>query len=159
MTGRGQPQGLPLRWVMLSGRISRYLDRHRDEYYDRLLAVSRDDDWTGWSDFFLTAIAEQANDNLSRARSILALYDELKEWVVDETRSQYGVRALDWIFGKPVFRSSDFVKNSGIPMPTASRILRVLRDSDMLAVVSEARGRRPALLAFTKLLQAAEGSE
>ena len=139
--------------------ISGFLDQHRDEYYERLQAVSRDDDWTGWSEFFLTATAEQANVNLSRARSILALYDELKEWVVDETRSQYGVRALDWIFGKPIFLSSDFVGNSGIPGPTASRLLRVLRDSGMLDVVREARGRRPALLAFIRLLRVAEGSE
>ena len=139
--------------------ISGFLDQHRDEYYDRLLAVSREDDWTGWSQFFLTAIAEQANVNLLRAKSILTLYDELKNWVVDNTRSQYGIRALDWIFGKPIFLSSDFVGNSGIPAPTASRILRVLRDSDMLVVLSEARGRRPALLAFAKLLQLAEGSE
>ena len=139
--------------------ISGYLDQHRDEYYERLLAVSRDDDWTSWSEFFLAAVAEQANFNLSRARSILALYDEMKEWVVDETRSQYGVRALDWIFGKPIFRSSDFVGNSGIPTPTASRILRVLRGSDMLTVLSEARGRRPALLAFARLLRLAEGRE
>ena len=139
--------------------ISGFLDQHRDEYYERLQAVSRDDDWTGWSEFFLEAVAEQANTNLARARSILALYDELKEWVVDETHSQYGVRALDWIFGKPIFRSSDFVRNSDIPSPTASRILRVLRDSDMLAVLSEARGRRPALLALLRLLRLAEGSQ
>ena len=139
--------------------ISGFLDQHRDEYYERLLAVSRYDDWTGWSEFFLTAIAEQADVNLFRARNILALYNELKEWVVDETRSQYGVRALDWIFGQPVFRSSDFVGRSGIPAPTASRILRVLRNSDMLAALREARGSRPALLAFTRLLQLPEGSE
>ncbi len=139
--------------------ISGFLDQHRDEYYSRLLAVSRNDDWTGWSEFFLTAISEQANFNLSRARSILALYNELKEWVIDETRSQYGVRTLDWIFEKPIFRSSDFVGNSGIPAPTASRILRVLRDSDMLDTLSEARGSRPALLAFTRLLRLAEGIE
>ena len=89
----------------------------------------------------------------------MSLYDELKERVVDETRSQYGVRALDWIFAKPIFRSSDFVGSSGIPAPTASRILRVLRDSDMLTVLSAARGRRPALLAFSRLLRLAEGSE
>ena len=139
--------------------VSGFLDRHRDEYYDRLLAVSRDDDWTGWSEFFLAAIAEQANVNLSIAKSILALYDELKDWMVDNTRSQYGIRALDWIFGKPVFLSSDFVANSGIPSPTASRILRVLRDSDLLTVITEARGRRPALLAFFRLLRVAEGNE
>ena len=139
--------------------ISGFLDQHRDEYYERLQAVSRDDDWTGWSGFFLKAVEEQASTNLARARSILALYDDLKEWVVDETHSQYAVRALDWIFGKPIFRSSNFVRNSGIPSPTASRILRVLRDSDMLAVLREARGRRPAILAFSRLLRVAEGSE
>ena len=139
--------------------ISGFLDQRRDEYYERLQAVSRDDDWTGWSEFFLTAISEQANANLSIARSILALYDELKEWVIDETRSQYGIRALDWIFEKPIFRSSDFVRNSEIPKPTASRILRVLRDGGILTVLREARGNRPALLAFTKLLRVAEGSE
>ena len=138
--------------------ISGFLDQNRDEYYERLQAVSRDDDWTGWSEFFLKAVEEQANTNLARARSILALYDELKEWVVDETRSQYGIRALDWIFGKPIFRSSDFVRNSEIPSPTASRMLRVLRESDMLIVLSQARGSRPALLAFDRLLRVAEGS-
>ena len=139
--------------------VSGFLDQHRDEYYDRLLAVSRDDDWTGWSEFFLTAIAEQANVNLAIAKSILALYDELKDWMVDNTRSQYGIRALDWIFGKPIFLSSDFVANSGIPAPTASRILRILRESSLLSVLTEARGRRPALLAFLRLLRVAEGNE
>ncbi|MCE2405828.1 MAG: Fic family protein [Dehalococcoidia bacterium] len=61
--------------------ISGYLDQHRDEYYRRLQAVSRDDGWTGWSEFFLKAVEEQANTNLARAGSILALYDEMKDWV------------------------------------------------------------------------------
>ncbi len=139
--------------------ISGFINEHRDEYYNRLLAVSRDDDWTGWSEFFLTAMAEQANVNLLRAKSILSLYNELKDWVAQETRSQYGVHALDWIFERPVFSSSDFVSNSGIPRSTASRILKVLRDSDMLTMVDKARGRRPALLAFLRLLRLAEGSE
>ena len=137
--------------------ISGFLDQHREEYYQRLQAVSRDDDWTGWTGFFLKAVEEQATTNLVRARSILALYDDLKEWVVDETHSQYAVRALDWISGKPIFRSSDFVRSSGIPSATASRILRVLRDGDLLAVVRDARGRRPAILAFSGLLRVAEG--
>ncbi len=139
--------------------ISGYLDQRRDEYYDRLLAVSRDDDWTGWSEFFLEAIAEQATVNLDMARGILGLYDELKESVVEVTHSQYSMRALDWIFEKPIFRSSDFVKTSGIPSPTAFRILRALRNEGILDTLAEARGRRPALLEFSMLLRVAEGSQ
>ncbi|MCJ7594438.1 MAG: Fic family protein [Desulfobacterales bacterium] len=40
--------------------ISAYLEARRDEYYERLLAVSRDGDWTGWCVFFLKALTEQA---------------------------------------------------------------------------------------------------
>jgi Fic family protein len=36
--------------------ISAFLENHRDEYYERLLAVSRDGDWTGWCAFFLRAL-------------------------------------------------------------------------------------------------------
>ena len=39
--------------------MSAHLEAHRDTYYDRLLAVSRDDDWTGWCHFFLEAIQQR----------------------------------------------------------------------------------------------------
>ena len=65
--------------------ISEYLESHRDEYYDRLLAVSRDDDWTGWCVFFLTAVTEQARANQQKVHDLLTLYDELRDWFVEET--------------------------------------------------------------------------
>jgi Fic family protein len=34
--------------------FSAYIERRREEYYARLLAVSTDGDWTGWITFFLT---------------------------------------------------------------------------------------------------------
>lgn len=42
--------------------ISAYLEARREEYYERMLAVSRDGDWTGWCVFFLKALTEQADD-------------------------------------------------------------------------------------------------
>ena len=139
--------------------ISEYLSNHQGEYYDRLLAVSREDDWTGWCLFFLTAITEQARMNQARAQGILELYNHRKDWIVEKTRSQYGGRALDWIFGRPIFQASDFVRNSDIPSATASRILRTLRESGMLRTLREPSGRRAAILAFPDLLNVAEGRE
>ena len=43
--------------------LSAYLEARREEYYDRLLAVSRDGDWTGWCVFFLGALTAQAESN------------------------------------------------------------------------------------------------
>jgi Fic family protein len=137
--------------------ISGFLEEHRDEYYERLLAVSRDGDWTGWCAFFLTAITRQAESNEAKARAILDLYRERKEWITEATHSQYAVRALDWFFSRPIFKSSDFVSGAGIPEPTAKRILRVAREQQMLVEFRPGSGRRAAILGYPDLLNIAEG--
>lgn len=137
--------------------ISAYFEARRDAYYDGLLAVSRDDDWTGWCRFFLEAIRSQAEDNLTKAQGILALYEEMKRRVPEMTRSQYAIHALDWIFAHPIFRSSDFVSAAGIPKATAKRILASLEDGQILLTIAPASGRRAATLAFPALLNIAEG--
>ncbi|MCA8906586.1 MAG: Fic family protein [Rhodospirillaceae bacterium] len=139
--------------------ISEYLESLRVEYYDRLLAVSRDGDWTGWCIFFLTALTEQAKSNQSKAQSILALYQQRKDWIVEVTHSQYAIRALDWMFGKPIFRTSDFINTAEVPEPTAKRILREVRDAGLLREIRASSGRRAAVLAFVELVNIVEGEQ
>jgi len=137
--------------------ISAFLEANRDAYYDKLLAVSRDNDWTGWCVFFLTAVQQQAEENLRKANAILELYNRMKTHFVDLTHSQYAIHALDWIFERPIFKSSDFIRASNIPKPTAQRILNVLKSSDILKVMEEGSGRKAAVLAYPELLNIAEG--
>ena len=137
--------------------ISEYLESHRDEYYDGLLAVSRDYDWTGWCAFFLKALTEQARVYQHKIHDLLKLYDERKDHIVEETHSQYSGRTLDYIFRRPIFQTTDFVETSGIPEPTARHILRVLKGCGILKEFRKARGRRPAILGFTDLLNIVEG--
>jgi Fic family protein len=139
--------------------ISAYFEARRDEYYDGLLAVSRNDDWTEWCRFFLEAIRVQAEDNLAKAQGILTLYEEMKRRVPEMTRSQYAIHALDWIFERPIFRTSDFIDGAGIPAPTARRFLGVLQNGEVLRVLIPGSGRRAAVLAFPALLNVAEGRE
>jgi Fic family protein len=139
--------------------LSAFLESHRDEYYERLLAVSRDGDWTSWCRFFLSALKTQAEENQQKAEAILGLYERMKREVADLTRSHYAIHALDWIFERPIFKSSDFVASSGIPEPTAKRILPALRDAKILLTLVEASGRRAATLCFPSLLNIAEGRE
>ena len=139
--------------------ISAYFEAHRDAYYDGLFAVSRDDDWTGWCRFFLEGVKVQAEDNLAKARAILDLYEDMKIRVAELTRSHYAVHALDWIFERPIFRSIDFVNTAGIPEPTARRVLRVLRQNEVLSVIRSGGGRRSPILSFPDLLNTAEGKK
>lgn len=139
--------------------ISGYLERNRDVYYEKLLAVSRDNDWTGWCVFFLSAIKEQAEENLTKTNAILDLYNRLKIQMVDLTHSQYAIHTLDWISDKPIFKSSDFVESSHIPAPTARRILSVLRKEGLIKTLLKSSGSQSAVYAFHPLLNIAEGRE
>lgn len=137
--------------------LSEYLERHRQEYYDRLLAVSDNGDWTGWCEFFLAAMTEQAGKNEQKARQILDLYEAKKVQVVDATHSQHSMAALDFLFDQPIFNSSDFIKGSGVADRSARRILSQLVDCGLLRTMREAKGARSAVFAFAELLNIAEG--
>ncbi|MDE0099125.1 MAG: Fic family protein [Truepera sp.] len=139
--------------------ISAYLEPRRDAYYDGLLSVSRDDDWTGWCQFFLRAMKEQAEDSMVKTQGIIDLYDGMKRQVADLTHSQYAIRALDWLFERPIFRLPDFAVKTDTPPRTARRILEVLCESGVLRVIIRGRGSRASLLAFPALLNLVEGQQ
>lgn len=139
--------------------MSGYLERNREEYQERLRAVSRDGAWTAWCVFFLNGIREQAANNETKARAILSLYDRIKQQTVDLTHSQHAMRAVDFLFQSPIFSAPTFINHSIIPKPTASRILAVLRDAGILITLEEGRGRRAGIYAFKELLNVAEGRE
>ncbi len=139
--------------------MSGYLEANREEYQERLRAVTREGDWTGWCAFFLQGIREQAGENERKARAILSLYDRVKTQVVDLTHSQHSIRAVDFIFQSPIFPAPLFTNHSEIPKPTANRILILLRDEGILLPLQEGRGRRPGIYAFRELLNVAEGNE
>jgi Fic family protein len=136
-----------------------YLKAKRDAYYEGLTAVSRDGDWTGWCRFFLEAIRKQAEENQRKAFEILNLYAELKPRIFESTGSKYAIHALDWLFARPIFRSTDFTENSGIPKATGKRILVVLNKKGILKEFDQGVGRRAAVFILPRLLNIAEGHE
>lgn len=139
--------------------ISAFFEKNRDEYYERLLSISRDNDWTGWCEFFLHAVTVQAQNNQQKASDILKLYETKKTQFVDLTHSQYSIHALDFIFARPIFKSSHFTQNTDIPTPTAKRILNILRENKLLLTIRPASGSRSAIYAFPELINTAEGHD
>lgn len=137
--------------------ISAYFEARRDLYYERLLAVTRDDDWTGWSRFFLEAVQTQAEESTRKVRGILDLYENMKTRIATMTRSPYAIHMLDSIFQQPVFSSTGLAKTAGIPGRTARRILDVLCEGGVLELLDAGGGRRPRFFLFRPLRHLIEG--
>ena len=136
--------------------ISAYLERNRDVYYERLLAISRDGDWNGWISFFLQALVLQSEENSVKARAILELYNDMKIRVPEITRSQYSIQAIDVLFSRPIISSSDFAIKSGIASRTAQRIVQRLEREGILRLLREGTGSRSPVYLFPGLLDITE---
>lgn len=133
--------------------ISAAIEDRKEEYIDRLRSVSADGQWTEWCIFFFQIIEAQAKSNVEIAEKIDALYSEMKEKFREVLASQWSIKALDFIFGTPVFRNSTFTAKAGIPRQTAARFSRLLSDAGLLRIWVEPAGSRPSLLAFEPLLE------
>lgn len=133
--------------------VSPAIEERREEYIDRLRAVSEKQAWTDWILFFMEIMHRQAEINLSITEKIERLYEEMTVRFRDLLRSQWGVTAQDYIFTKGYFRNSNFTSSAGIPAQTANRISNQLVEAGILSVVLPASGRRAAMLAFMPLLE------
>ena len=136
--------------------LSRYLERNRDEYYARLSAISERGDWNGWLDFFLTAVRAQSEENSSKIRRVLELYERTKRRIADETHSQFAITLLDAIFRQPIFTARMLVSRHGLEKPTAAQLVRRMKEAGLLKEIREARGQRPAVMSFPELLKITE---
>lgn len=140
--------------------LSEYLESNRDEYYDRLLAVTKENDWQGWIEFFLAGIIKQANSNTEKAKRIKLLYETLKAAFRETTHSEFATPALDTFFSKPIINSTDFFKRSGISTAaTANTILRKLYDAGYLHLMRQGSGSAPSVYSLPELLNTSEGRE
>jgi Fic family protein len=133
--------------------ISRFFEDHKDEYIGLMREVSESGNWEAWCGFFLSAVEEQAKNNLTVAESIRSLYEEMKTHFASVLSSKWSVRALDYIFTNPIFRNNGFTGESGIPAGTAARFTRMLLDEGLLQTVRPAAGSRPATYRFEPLMQ------
>src|SRR6056297_24575 len=133
--------------------ISAFFEENKREYIERMREVSASGDWTGWCEFFLQAVASQAEQNLETSIAISELYEEMKTVFRETLNSQWAPVAQDFIFKNPIFRNSRFTGRSGIPRPTAVRLSRALVDAGLLLELEPSSGRKSALYAFEPLIR------
>jgi Fic family protein len=139
--------------------LSGYLERNRDEYYDRLRAITEKGEWDEWVAFFLGAVTSQAKTNEKAATDIHALYDDMKTLIPAATKSQYAAQITDALFKHPVFRVSSIEDGGTIPPASAHKIVQQLVDAGIVRQIRRGSGRRPSLYVLPRLMNLAEGRD
>jgi Fic family protein len=135
--------------------LSAYFEHHREEYYDLLIKVSQSGEWNKWIEFFLTAVAEQAGDAVSRSRKLFELLRQYSLTVQEKNLSPTTVRLVELIFMKPVLNvknTQDFLE---VSYPSAQFALSSLEN---IGILTEITGRkRDKVYSALKILKVLDG--
>jgi Fic family protein len=120
--------------------LSLYLKTHRADYYRLLQEVREHGNWEAWLDFFLTGIAETANQAFDAATEIAELFRRDREHIATESeRAGSALRIYDLFQKAPFLTSNQLVRETGLSAPTVNA---ALADLERLGIVEEITGRK-----------------
>ena len=119
--------------------LSRYINAHRSEYYDRLLAVTTQGAWEAWLVYMLTAVEETSLWTTAKIRAIGDLMDATVAYVSASSPKIYSRELIEVIFTQPYARIADVVEAGLAVRQTASKYMKELAAKGVLQERQEGR--------------------
>jgi Fic family protein len=121
---------------------SAQLELHREEYYDRLFAVSQGGWWVEWIEFFSRSIADEAADAIRRIERLEMLRAHYHQVVRRPRASALLPKLIDELFAEPSVTIPGTAKLLGVTQAAAFQLLSRLLDAKIIReVTGKARNR------------------
>ncbi len=119
--------------------LSRYIVRHKRDYYEGLRRVTREQAWEDWILFMLRGIKETARETRELIQQIADLMEETEEISRAKTPKAYSKELIKLIFEQPYCRIR-FLEQRGLAKrQTASTYLKAFAEADLLHPVKAGR--------------------
>ncbi|WP_200900314.1 Fic family protein [Rubrobacter aplysinae] len=122
--------------------LSAYFERHRESYYDHLLAVSRRGAWEEWLLFFLRGVVTEARDAARRAGKLFDLRESYRERFQKAGSGANVISALDHLFARPVTDIRELANALSISFEAARRLVSSLEAEGLLEEITGRRRNR-----------------
>ncbi len=119
--------------------LSAYVLRNRERYIQGLKNVSCLGDWTGWIEFLLHGIEQQANDAFRRSDLLLALRQRYIVLLHDVLKPSQIVQLVDQLFMNQTMTAKRLQADLAYSAMTAQRTISKLEE---MRIITEATGRK-----------------
>ena len=117
--------------------LSAFFHRHRDQYYDLLMAVSEHSAWDAWVAFFLRGVAEQSQDASIRIRQLQDVKSAWQARLKSISKSATPLRLAEEIFAHPILTIPQAQRLLGVSYMTARGSVLKLIDAGILRQIGE----------------------
>lgn len=122
--------------------LSAFFEATRADYYDGLRGVSEKGNWPGWLQYFLNAVARQAEDAVSRAERINAVLAHWRDKLSGDASARVALRMVDLLGGNPFVTPRGAEKHLRLAYNTVMRAIRQLEEHGVIKEVSGAKRDR-----------------
>ena len=135
--------------------LSHYFERHRSEYYARLLAISQQGKWEEWLTFFLVGVRDQSRDATIRVQKLQTLREKYYLKFAAERKASQLQQLVDFLLGHPIVNISQVqIALKVKDFKTAQRYIAKLQDAKILTeITGKSRNR---LFRANEILRAIE---
>ena len=130
--------------------ISGYINQHRSDYYQHLLAVTRDQNWQGFIEYMLRGFYAKALETREDLKKITVLFDQIREQIRLENKKIYGLDLVEALFTYPIITPTKLAGELNMHYTTTSRYLTQLAD---MGILKEAFVGKHHLFANHRLLK------
>ena len=141
-----QTELLRLPILYLSGHIV----RHKDTYYERLNAVTRNNEWEPWILFMLSGVESTAQWTLDLVEKTDQMRVEMEQQIRDHNSKLPAASLARMMFSQPYLRIDNIVEAGLAKRQTAAHWLTDLADSGL---ISKERVGRNVVFINNRLLQ------
>lgn len=132
--------------------LSRYIIRHKSDYYGLLLDVTQKSNWEDWVQYMLEGVMQTANWTADKIRATRKLIEDTVAYVRQQEPSIYTRELVEQLFVQPYCRIGNLVKAGVGHRETVSKYLKMLCDIDVLEEKKVGREKLFVNPRFLKLL-------
>ena len=117
--------------------LSGFFEANKREYAALLLKANKEGSVEDWLDFFLEAVAVQAEDALQKATKIQELREEYRQKTQNQFQTSAITRLIDELFVNPYITITNAEKLLKVTYPTAKRLVEKLINLEILTLSSK----------------------
>jgi len=123
--------------------LSAYFQRHRQSYYEHLMAVSQHGAWTNWLEFFLQGVLVQSQDAITRSSRLLDLREQYRQQLQNRRAAARLLQVTDYLFLRPIFTINGLsAALEDLDYQSAARYVKMLQEEGILReTTGQARNR------------------
>jgi Fic family protein len=130
--------------------LSAYINRNKADYYNLLMSVTTDDNWTDWIEYMLEGVRTTAQDTCYRIDAINNLRHQVSNEIRDSLPKIYSHELVQQLFAQPYTRISNIVNAGVAKRQTASTYLQALCD---VGILEEHALGKEKLFLFPRLVE------